>query len=485
LYFHDEKYRSIIDVNHQIMKALFFSLWIFFTAAFAQAQEVTPSPILFIYDASGSMWGQLDGKPKKEIASDVLSSTVNALSNNQEIGLMAYGHRRKSDCEDVEFIIDLSNSSKSKVNTAVAALNPLGKTPLAHSATLAINSLKDGSRKATIILITDGIESCDGNICEVVARAKEAGIEFKLHIVGFGLKDGESEQLECAAAAGDGNYYDAKDANGLSKVLIAATAETVDDPAGNLSIFATKNEEPVDAWVQARKTGTDEVVDASRTYRDSAWMYLPPGRYDISIQPLEGTDIPGTTRVIEMKEGEIKHEKVAFDGGTLQVMATNNGEGWDAMVKMYEPGTKNVVAQTRTYGRAQIMEVPAGIYKVTYQALAMKGMETFYEVEQVEVQANAVTESSHDFETGIAMIGVKTASGELVDATVNFIEINSGKNVAGSRTYTSENNNPREFLLNPGNYEVKIITLGVHKGHKETFSLTVKKGETVEKTIEF
>ena len=183
--------------------------------------------------------------------------------------------------------------------------------------------------------------------------------------------------------------------------------------------------------------------------------------------------------------GDIKHENISFDGGKLQVMATNNGEGWDAIVKIYEPGTKNVVANTRTYGREKMMEVPAGIYSLTYQALNMEGLETVYDAHQVKVKGNMTTTSSHDFETGIAMIGVKTAAGELIDATVNFTEVNSGKNVAGSRTYTTDNSNPTKFILNPGNYSVKIVTLGKHKGYKKTIEVTVKKGTTVEKIIEF
>ncbi|MCB0462683.1 MAG: VWA domain-containing protein [Flavobacteriaceae bacterium] len=449
------------------------------------AQQDAPSPILFIYDASGSMWGQLQGKTKKEIASDVLSTTVGNLPDNQNIGLMAYGHRKKGDCNDIEFLVNLNNNSKKEVTNAVSKMNALGKTPLARSASQAINSLKENNTKATIILITDGIESCDGNICDVVAKAKTDGIDFKLHIVGFGLKEGETEQLKCAADAGGGTYYDAADASGLSEGLIEATTQTVDEPDGNFSIYATKNGEPVDAWIKATKAGSNDAVDGSRTYRDSAWVYLPPGKYDISITPLEGTDIPGTSITVEMKEGDIKHENISFDGGTLEVTTTNNDEGWDGIVKMFDIHTGKVVANTRTYGSTKTMEVPAGKYKVTFLALAIEGVNINHEIEDVEVKAGATTPLAHNFDSGTAMIGVQTSSGELIDATVNFHEVNTKKNVAASRTYTSDSSNPRKFLLNPGTYNVKIVTLGAHKGKTETFTIEVKKGETVTKILTF
>ncbi len=95
------------------------------------------------------MWGEMENKTKKEIASEVLTTTVGKLPDNQNIGLIAYGHRKKSDCDDIEYMVNLTNSSKANVTNAVKKLTPTGKTPLARSATMAINSLKESKTKAT------------------------------------------------------------------------------------------------------------------------------------------------------------------------------------------------------------------------------------------------------------------------------------------------------------------------------------------------
>ena len=467
------------------MKLLFTLCCVLGFSLLPYAQQEAPSPILFIYDASGSMWGQLDGKTKKDIASEVLATSVNNLPSNQNIGLMAYGHRKKGDCDDIEFLADLNNSSKTNITAAVSKMNALGKTPLARSASIAINSLKESNTRATIILITDGIESCDGDLCNVVSEAKSNGINFKLHIVGFGLKEGETEQLKCAANAGGGKYYDASSASGLGEGLAEATSQTVDKPDGNFSIYASKNGKPVDAWVKVTKSETKDVIDGSRTYRDSAWVYLPPGTYDIAIRPLEGTDIPSTSITVEMKEGDIKHEDISFDGGTVEVTTTNNGESWDTVVKLFDINTGKVVASTRTYGRTKAMEVPAGLYKASFQALVMKGNDTYFEVDTIQVKSNAITPLTHNFETGKVMIGVKTSSGELIDAGVNFLDLNSGKRVTGARTYTSDKSNPRAFLLNPGTYKVEIKSLGAHVGKNKTITVEVKQAETVTEIITF
>ncbi|MFD2726238.1 vWA domain-containing protein [Hyunsoonleella rubra] len=419
------------------MKKLFLFLIALCISFQINAQQKELSPILFIYDASGSMWGQLQNSTKKQIASEVLTTTVNNLPENQNIGLLVYGHNRKGDCNDIEYLVDLSNNSKEKVTSTVKGLNALGKTLLARSANMAINSLRKSKTKATIILITDGIESCDGDICDIVSKAKLEGIDFKLHIVGFGLKEGEKEQLKCAATAGDGNYYDANNANGLGDVLIEATSETVDDPEGNFSVYATKNGEPVDAWVKAIEAGTEKEIDAVRTYRDTAFLYLPPGKYTLNARPLENSKIKGTTINVESKEGEMGHQTISFDGGKVSVTTTNNGEGWDSTCRVYvQDGA--FVTGSRTYGKARVLEVNADVYNIEVQALQIKGLETKYIIENVKVEPGKTIDVVHNFESGIAMIGAKSG-GELVDAVVKVIEKTSNKNVASSRTYTSEN----------------------------------------------
>lgn len=466
------------------MKYLIFAFVFIFSSNFIFSQNA-PSPVLFIYDASGSMWGKIDQKTKKEIASTVLTTTVQTLPENQKLGLIVYGHRQKDNCDDIEMVVDLSNGQKKDIGPALKNINPTGKTPLARSATRAFDYLQNKKSKATIILITDGIESCDGDLCDVVKKAVKSGIEFKLHIVGFGLKEEESKTLKCAAQAGNGRYYDAADSDGLADVLTEATQKTVDKPKENFSVYAVKNGKAVDAWVRPREVASKKEINSSRTYRDTAKIYLPPGKYTVDVKALENTDIPGTTMTVEIKEGQTIHKDVSFDAGTIEVFTSNNGEPWDGMVKVLDKTTGKVVANTRTYGKKQKMEVPAGNYKLTFTALVIEGTATHFEMEDVEIKSNATTQQSHDFHSGIAMIGVSTTAGELIDATVNFYEVGSGKSVAAARTYTSKTSNPKKFILSPGEYEVRIQTLGNHKGHKDTQKVTVKKGETVERLLIF
>lgn len=426
------------------------------------AQEIgTPSPIIFIYDASGSMWGQIDGVSKMEIATDVLSTSVNNFPENQNVGLVAYGHRREGDCRDVEFMVGMDNNNKSLINQTLSGIRPLGRTPLAYSATQVINTLRESEERATVILVTDGIESCDGNICEVVQAAKGEGIDFKMHIIGFGLQGEETTQLQCAAKAGDGQYYDAENAEALSEVLNEATESTVDEPDGNFSVYAIKNGEPIDAMVEAYQAGTETRIETARTYRDSTFLFLPPGMYDLKVLPLENSDVnPITITGIQSVEDQIGHQTVRFDGGIIRVLATKNGEGWDSSVKIYSQDGSQV-SGGRTYGEADEYELNPGIYDVEVIALALDGAETSHRFNDISVVGNEIVDVEHEFKSGTIRIGVNGSDG-LVDAMINITDANTGAAITGGRSYTSASSNPKTFTITPGTYNVKMEAAAIN-----------------------
>ena len=345
-----------------------------------------------------------------------------------------------------------------------------------------IDKLRQTGIKATIILVTDGIESCGGNLCEVIKAARAEGIDFKLHIIGFGLKEADTEGLICAAQAGDGNYYDAANAEGLGEVLDAAAATGVDTPDSNFTLFAVKNGVPIDAYIEAYSGDEKQRKVWARTYRDTADFHLPPGSYTLVVNPLEGTDVNKITlTAVESIEGQTGHRTVSFDAGKLDITTTNNGENWDCVVKLIGADGK-VAAQTRTYKAPKEVEVNPGTYQVTIQALGtLEGLETFADKGMFEIRSGEITLVAHEFISGNFEIYPKVGA-DIIDTVVNITEINSGTNVAGSRTYTSG----AKFLLNPGQYEVNVKPLGAHKDKSaQTITMEVKQAEVTVKELSF
>ena len=121
--------------------------------------------VIIILDASGSMWAQIDGKPKLEIARESLRTVLQSVPADDEIGFMAYGHREKGSCEDIELIVPPQAGSASAISAAADSLKFLGKTPLTAAVKQAAEALKYTEDKATVVLITDGLETCEGDPC--------------------------------------------------------------------------------------------------------------------------------------------------------------------------------------------------------------------------------------------------------------------------------------------------------------------------------
>ena len=165
-------------------------------AVFSTTQAFATKNILFIFDASGSMSAQMPEGTKIDIARRVLSERVQNLPDSGlDAGLVVYGHRRKGDCGDIEQLMKLKPLNKKALIESVQSIHPKGKTPIAASIRLAVDQLKELEDETTIILISDGQETCEADPCAVVQQLKEAGIKFVLHVIGFGCQQGRAASV--------------------------------------------------------------------------------------------------------------------------------------------------------------------------------------------------------------------------------------------------------------------------------------------------
>lgn len=190
------------------------------------AQDLNPAMI--VLDASGSMWGQIDGVNKITIAQDVVGDVVASVSGSRQLGLIAYGHNRKGDCTDIETLVALGPADQTTTAIAqkVGAINPKGKTPLSDAVKQAAAQLRSSEEPATVILVTDGLETCGADPCALGRELEEAGVDFTAHVVGFGLSREQGAQVACLAEETGGTYLPAGDADQLR----AALSQTISEP---------------------------------------------------------------------------------------------------------------------------------------------------------------------------------------------------------------------------------------------------------------
>jgi Ca-activated chloride channel family protein len=188
---------------------------------------------IIILDGSGSMWAQIDGEARISIARETLNDVLGALPDDLELGFMSYGHREKGSCEDIEVLVEPAAGTAGAISEAAAEIQPKGKTPISAAVQMAAESLKYTEEKATVILITDGIETCEADPCALASELEGAGVDFTTHVVGFGLTEEEGRQVACLAENTGGTYFQASDGDALGKALTTtvAAATVAPEPA--------------------------------------------------------------------------------------------------------------------------------------------------------------------------------------------------------------------------------------------------------------
>ena len=190
------------------------------SAAGLYAANAQRPATMLVLDASGSMWGRIDGKTKIAIAREAVGSMLDGWSDG-DLGLMAYGHNRKGDCGDIEVLQAVGPDTAAGIRKRVNALNPKGMTPITESVRRAAEQLRYTEHRATVILVSDGEETCNADPCALGKELEAAGVDFTAHVVGFDIEKGSKahRQLQCLAANTGGRYVDAKDAGELNRAL--------------------------------------------------------------------------------------------------------------------------------------------------------------------------------------------------------------------------------------------------------------------------
>lgn len=276
---------------------LIISISVLFLCASAAAVEVgreDTGRAILVLDASGSMWGKVGEKTKVEIARESIKQLLDAWNPDIELGLMAYGHRREGDCNDIELVLPVERQNPQTVIKAVNRLNAKGKTPLSAAVKQAAEALRYTTDRATVILVSDGVETCGLDPCKVAEELEKSGVAFTAHVIGFDLKKEETSKLRCLADGTGGMFLEAADAASLTKALttveesIAAAEQAVKVP-------------PASKFVAVLRAGTAPLEN-----REINWRFTEPEK-----------DTGGTYRLVEFQRDT--NPQVRLGSGTYRV----------------------------------------------------------------------------------------------------------------------------------------------------------------------
>lgn len=439
--------------------------------------------MLFVVDASRSMWQTIDGVPKIVHARQVLETLMRRLPADQPVGLIAYGHKDTQDCGNIEALVPLRNRDKGVIRDALYRLNPAGMTPLAQTAEKVVAMLEQESLSATVIFITDGMETCEGDICEVIQRARRRGIDMILHIVGFDMGKADQRPLICAARAGGGKYYEAKDQAGLALAIQRSSEAHLPASMGIIALHSTWKGTPTRSEVSVYRSGTrDRIGDAqggTPPVPGLQLLKLPTGVYDLVVGLKDHPDLkPDLQTGLEVRRGDTTHIYLDFASGFLSLEVTAHHALHEALVKVHphlDP-IEMVAGRTDLLHNPWIVELPPGMYTVDIGSASIQGALATATLEQINIKPRDTTFLTHNFEPGTLSLGTRF-QGRLCEGRLTILDPSSGRVLARRETASFEKTNPWELPISPGTYLIQAEALRLPGRPQTTQEVQVRPGE--------
>jgi len=478
--------KGLNEQNREVKMARFVFLFLLvafvFFGSFTYGAE--PSQDLeIILDASGSMWAKIGTEPKIAIAKKVLTELVDGLKTRDDLALAVrvYGHQspqQQKNCRDTKLEIPFGPPDAAKVSGLIKRINAQGQTPIAYSLLQSKNDFDlKAKRKRTIVLITDGIESCNGDPCVAAKELAAAGIDVTLHVVGFDLKKEEMEKLKCLTEPSKGLLLPAQDANqlkdALGQVMKKALAQNL-----VLNIFGP-SKTPIDAYAEVVKPGTTEIAGSGHGKRIA--LGLPAGTYDINVRS-DVTNERRTISGIAVREDEKTERDVIFANGKLiGVVKDTAGNPVPARIEVLEiKGMEEKFVSARDNSAEKlIFELPPGTYKMVFQNTKTHEKKA---TENIVLEDGKEITKEFSFAQGRIKGIAKDASGKAVKTHVEIVRIDGMQEKFWDAGYTSDE--AKTFDVPPGIYKMTFVN-EANGERKVTDQMTVGEGQEISKEMRF
>jgi Ca-activated chloride channel family protein len=301
---------------------LFIAIGITPNISFGQDADSEKIRILFIFDASNSMNAQWQNGSKMTIAKKLLTKTVDELRGveNTELGLRVYGHQFKilpgqQNCDDTKLEVEFSpgDGNIDKIKNKIRSIEAKGTTPIARSLEYSADDFPECSNcRNVIILITDGIEACDGDPCAVSRALRAKGIKLKPFVIGIGLDTSYLGQFNCI-----GEFLSAETEDSFKSVLDFVVSQALNNTTVQVNLLNIKKKpSETDVTMSFYDQKTDELV---YTYKHTLDRDRTPDT--LSIDPLH------TYRLVVHTTPEVTKENIKVIAGKHNIILLDAPRG--------------------------------------------------------------------------------------------------------------------------------------------------------------
>lgn len=249
--------------NQKIKKSKIILSWLLVLFCLCSPAQVT-NRILFIFDDSYSMYAPWNSNIKIEVAKKVMGDFLDSLKDlpDLELALRCYGHttffKPERNCKDSKLEVPFApaKTNSIKIKQRIQRLEPLGTTPIAYSLGECVNDFTPCSNcRNIVILITDGIEECNGNPCQVSIDLQKKGIFIRPFVIGVGLDVKFADVFACM-----GKFYDVSNEANFKDVLKLVMTEALSQTTVQVDLLdITKKPTETDVDMTFYIAGTNTV----------------------------------------------------------------------------------------------------------------------------------------------------------------------------------------------------------------------------------
>lgn len=338
-------------------------------AAGGMSAQAAPSgaedpALMLVLDSSGSMAeADASGAPRIDAARQALRTVVGELPDEARVGLRLFGSRidpgDPASCTDSELLVPIASNNHQALAAGIEKYAPLGQTPIGYALQQAGSDLGDSGQRS-ILLVSDGLSTCDPDPCEVAAELAAGGVDLQINVVGMNVDDAAREQLTCIADAGFGSYFDASDTDSLIAALetLATRAFRPFTVAGTpVEGTATANDAPV-------LTPGNQYTDTIAAEDDEVLHYLVRREIVGSDLHIGVSALPGN-RTRGQLEVRAKTPEGDGCGWVYPTALADNDETWALMTGAFVTGASSAATrESCVHAEELVLTVETTFYDV-------------------------------------------------------------------------------------------------------------------------
>lgn len=449
----------------------YYLIFVFIVVGFGSAysqnsdkDEEEKTRLLFVFDASQSMYGRWNYQQKIFAARDILSHFLDSLSSiqNVEVALRVFGDLYPVPpqiCEDSRLVVPFSKNNHKQIKKALKNIVPKGTTPISYALEQAAQDFPECDNcRNIVVLITDGIEECEGDPCEVSLKLQAKGIILKPFVIGIGKEF--KGQYDCV-----GTFIEAVSEEDFVSGLNVMITQAMNNTSAQINLLdahhqPTTTNVAISIYDHPSQILKHQFIHTLNAYGVPDTIYLDPRHvYDVVVHT-----IPEVRKdSVVVKEAE--HNTIALNApvGTLDLLI-NSKEPISGLTSLVRLQGQNETINVQTFGQQEL-------YITGYYQLEVLSLPRLI-IDSVLISQNHITDVE------IPGPGILTVKKPGLGYGSIYRETSSG--LEWVYRLRNEINHIESMYLLPGNYSIVYRTKFSNNTASSIYKkFTIKTGSTI------